>query len=51
MTASLLTENQKKEVLKRSALYKEGKSKVYTLEEARKILQNRNRANDKHSFE
>ena len=32
---SVLTEEQQKEVLKRSALYKAGKIKGYTLEEAR----------------
>lgn len=34
--ASLLTEEQKKEVLKRSALYKAGKMKGYSLTEVRK---------------
>lgn len=34
--SSLLTEEQQKEVLKRSALYKAGKIKGYTLAEARK---------------
>lgn len=33
--SSLLTEEQRKEVLKRSALYKEGKLRGYTLEEVR----------------
>jgi hypothetical protein len=36
--SSLLTEEQQKEVLKRSALYKAGKIKGYTLAEARKRL-------------
>ena len=34
--SSLLTEDQQKEVLKRSALYKEGKTKGYSITEARK---------------
>ena len=34
--SSLLTEEQQKEVLKRSALYKAGKIKGYSLAEARK---------------
>ena len=34
--SSLLTEEQQKEVLKRSALYKAGKIKGYSLTEARK---------------
>jgi hypothetical protein len=33
--SSLLTEEQQKEVLKRSALYKEGKTKGYSITEAR----------------
>jgi hypothetical protein len=33
---SLLSEEQQKEVLKRSALYKTGKMKAYTLSEVRK---------------
>lgn len=33
---SLLSEEQQKEVLKRSALYKAGKTKGYSLEEVRK---------------
>lgn len=36
--ASLLTEVQQKEVLKRSALYKAGKIKGYSLAEARKLV-------------
>lgn len=36
--SSLLTEDQQKEVLKRSVLYKTGKAKIYTLAEARKKL-------------
>lgn len=36
--SSLLTEEQQKEVLKRSALYKAGKIKGYSLAEARKRL-------------
>lgn len=36
---SLLTEGQQKEVQERSAAYKEGTAKGYTLEEARAILQ------------
>ena len=36
--ASLLTEVQQKEVLKRSALYKSGKIKGYSLAEARKLV-------------
>jgi len=36
--ASLITEEQQKEVLKRSALYKAGKAKGYSLAEARKRL-------------
>ena len=36
--SSLLTEDQQKEVLKRSVLYKAGKAKIYTLAEARKKL-------------
>ena len=35
---SLLTEDQQKEVLKRSALYKEGKTKGYSITEARKLV-------------
>jgi hypothetical protein len=33
-----LTEEQKKEVLKRSALYKAGKTKGYSLSKARKMV-------------
>jgi hypothetical protein len=36
--SSLLTEDQQKEVLKRSALYKEGKTKGYSITEARKLV-------------
>jgi hypothetical protein len=36
--SSLLTEDQRKEVLKRSALYKEGKTKGYSITEARKLV-------------
>lgn len=36
--SSLLTDEQKKEVLKRSALYKAGKIKGYSLAEARKLV-------------
>jgi hypothetical protein len=36
--SSLLTEGQQKEVLKRSALYKTGKIKGYSLTEARKLV-------------
>ena len=36
--SSLLTEEQQKEVLKRSALYKEGKTKGYSITEARKLV-------------
>ena len=36
--SSLLTDEQKKEVLKRSALYKAGKMKGYSLAEARKLV-------------
>ena len=36
--SSLLTEDQQKEVLKRSALYKEGKTKGYSTTEARKLV-------------
>lgn len=39
--SSLLSENQKNEVLKRSVLYKTGKAKVYTVAEARKKLKQR----------
>ena len=39
--SSLLSENQQKEVLKRSVLYKTGKAKVYTVAEARKKLKQR----------
>lgn len=39
--SSLLSENQQKEVLKRSVLYKTGKNKVYTVAEARKKLNKR----------
>ena len=41
MSKSLLSQNQRKEVLKRSALYKAGKAKVYTIGEARKKLKQR----------
>jgi hypothetical protein len=34
--SSLMTEDQQKEILKRSALYKQGKSKGYSITEARK---------------
>ena len=36
MRKSLLSEEQQKEVLKRSALYKSGKTKAYTISEVRK---------------
>lgn len=36
--SSLLTNQQQKEVLKRSALYKAGKMKGYSLTEARKLV-------------
>ena len=36
--SSLLSDEQQKEVLKRSALYKAGKIKGYTLTEARKLV-------------
>ena len=36
--SSLLTNEQQKEVLKRSALYKAGKIKGYSLAEARKLV-------------
>lgn len=36
--SSLLTDEQQKEVLKRSALYKTGKIKGYSLAEARKLV-------------
>lgn len=36
--SSLLTDEQQKEVLKRSALYKAGKIKGYSLAEARKLV-------------
>lgn len=36
--SSLLTDEQQKEVLKRSALYKAGKIKGYSLTEARKLV-------------
>jgi hypothetical protein len=36
--SSLLTDEQQKEVLKRSALYKAGKMKGYSLAEARKLV-------------
>jgi hypothetical protein len=36
--SSVLTDEQQKEVLKRSALYKAGKIKGYTLREARKLV-------------
>jgi hypothetical protein len=36
--ASVLTEAQQKEVLKRTARYKAGKAKGYTVAEARKII-------------
>lgn len=35
---SLITDEQQKEVLKRSALYKAGKIKGYSLSEARKLI-------------
>jgi len=38
---SLLTEEQQKEVLKRTALYKSGKTKGYTLSEVRKRIKNK----------
>jgi predicted metallopeptidase len=37
-SSGLLTEEQKKEVLKRSALYKAGKTKGYSLSKARKMV-------------
>ncbi len=36
--SSLLTEEQQKDVLKRSASYKAGKTKAYTIREARKLV-------------
>lgn len=36
--SSLLTEEQQKDVLKRSASYKAGKTKAYTIREARKLI-------------
>ena len=36
--SSQLTEEQQKEVLKRSALYKEGKAKGYSISAARKLV-------------
>ena len=36
--SSLLTEDQQKEVLNRSSLYKEGKTKGYSITEARKLV-------------
>lgn len=36
--ASALTEQQQKEVVKRSASYKAGKAKAYSVAEARKLL-------------
>ena len=36
--SSLLTDEQQKEVLKRSALYKAGKMKGYSLAQARKLV-------------
>ncbi len=36
--SSLLSEQQQKEVLKRSVLYKAGKAKTYTVAEARKRI-------------
>ena len=38
---SLLTEEQQKEVLKRSALYKAGKMKGYSLAEVKKRIKNK----------
>lgn len=38
---SLLTDEQQKEVLKRSALYKAGKMKGYSLAEVRKRIKNK----------
>jgi hypothetical protein len=38
---SLLTEEQQKEVQKRSALYKAGKTKAYSIPEARKLLKHK----------
>ncbi|MDI1356246.1 MAG: addiction module protein [bacterium] len=39
--SSLLTNEQQKEVLKRSALYKAGKIKGYSIAEARKLVKQR----------
>ena len=39
--SSLLTEEQQKEVLKRSALYKAGKMKGYSLTEVKKRIKNK----------
>ena len=39
--SSLLTDEQQKEVLKRSGLYKAGKMKGYTLAEVRKRIKNK----------
>ena len=39
--ASLLTDDQQKEVLKRSALYKAGKMKGYSLAEVKKRVKNK----------
>lgn len=39
--SSLLTDDQQKAVLKRSALYKAGKIKGYSLAEARKLVKQR----------
>jgi hypothetical protein len=42
--SSSLTEDQQKEVLKRSALYKAGKTKGYTMAEARKRVKQKQNA-------
>jgi hypothetical protein len=39
--SSLLTDEQQKEVIKRSALYKAGKTKGYSLAEVRKRVKNK----------
>lgn len=39
--SSLLTDDQQKEVLKRSVMYKAGKMKGYTLAEVRKRIKNK----------
>jgi hypothetical protein len=41
-SSSLLTDDQQKEVLKRSALYKAGKAKAYSISESRKRIKKAN---------